>query len=144
MKHFSSYYTLRCRGNKRTLNCPKEPHPWVIFISLSYCKSCPNPISRIWISLPSMRPGRVVMTWDPISKRALRLLSPSLRFPGQPQRGLYGLQSLLGVKETSTPSLTIFLCKAEEFGGASWEDWREGTHRERNSVSVVSHFRSLP
>lgn len=68
-----SYYTLGCRGYKRTLNCPKEPHPWVTLISLSYCKSCPNCISWVWMPSPSMGSDRVVITWVPISKGALKL-----------------------------------------------------------------------
>lgn len=46
---------------------------------------------------------------------------------------MYGFQSLSGVKETSAPFLPVFLCKAEEFGGACREGWR-GAQSERGTL----------
>lgn len=63
----------------------------------------------------------------------------SLKFPGELQRGMYGLQSFLVVRETSAPSLTIFVCKVTEFGGRNreMEGDREG---EGTSAPVVKAF----
>lgn len=63
-------------------------------------------------------------------------------FPGQPLRGMYGLPSLLGARETSALSFIIFFCKAEEFGGRSRGGWW-GTEGESNSVPVIKALYSL-